>query len=173
MNTPQIGLNGLDAKIFSGASHVSSLIQRWRSEGKRVVFTNGCFDLLHPGHVAYLSEARALGDALILGLNSDASVKLQEKDPHRPIQDQLSRARVLAGLSSVDAVVFFDELTPEVLIRTVRPNVLVKGGDWSPERIAGGTFVAGYGGIVRSLPFLQGNSTTDIIQRILIRYGKG
>jgi rfaE bifunctional protein nucleotidyltransferase chain/domain len=172
MNSPQDGLKTLDAKIFSETNTFLPQLLIWRSEKKRIVFTNGCFDLLHAGHVAYLEEARALGDVLILGLNTDASVKLQEKDPHRPIQDQITRARVLAALSAVDAVVFFNGLTPESLIRVVRPDVLVKGGDWSPDRIAGGLFVTEYGGIVLSLPFLPGNSTTDIIQRILDRYGK-
>jgi len=109
----------------------------WRMKGDRIVFTNGCFDILHRGHVEYLQEAAALGDRLIIGLNSDASVKRQQKGPDRPLNDQDSRAKVLAALRLVDAVVIFDQDTPLELIQLVRPDVLVKGGDWAEETIVG------------------------------------
>jgi D-beta-D-heptose 7-phosphate kinase/D-beta-D-heptose 1-phosphate adenosyltransferase len=140
----------------------------WRSDSEKIVFTNGCFDLLHPGHVQYLSMARDRGDRLIVGVNSDASVR-RLKGEHRPIQDERSRTVLLAALSMVDAVVVFDEDTPLELILALRPEVLVKGGDWAPSRIVGAEQVAAYGGSVFSLPYLEGNSTTDIERKILDR----
>jgi D-glycero-beta-D-manno-heptose 1-phosphate adenylyltransferase len=133
--------------------------------GKKVVFTNGCFDILHIGHVKYLQEAKACGDLLVVALNTDASVK-RLKGPTRPIQDENSRAEIMAALGAVDYVTLFDEPTPEDVIKVVRPDVLVKGGDWKVEQIAGGKFVQSYGGEVRSLQFVQGHSTTSIINKI-------
>jgi D-glycero-beta-D-manno-heptose 1-phosphate adenylyltransferase len=134
-------------------------------KGKKVVFTNGCFDILHIGHVKYLQEAKACGDLLVVALNTDASVK-RLKGPSRPIQDENARAEIMAALGAVDFVTLFDEPTPEDVIKVIRPDVLVKGGDWKVEQIAGGSFVQSYGGEVRSLQFVQGHSTTSIINKI-------
>lgn len=155
---------GYRNKIMSSEDLVS-LISVWKSEGKSIVFTNGCFDLLHLGHISYLEEAAGLGDHLIVGLNSQNSVS-RLKGPSRPIQDEASRSAVLAGLSCVDAVCIFSEDTPLNLIELISPNVLVKGGDWLPEQIVGSTWVLHHGGIVRSLPFIPGYSTTQIVQKI-------
>lgn len=134
------------------------------NQGKKIVFTNGCFDILHRGHVTYLSEARKLGDLLVVGVNSDASVK-RLKGPSRPINSEADRAFVLLGLKSVDAVEIFTEDTPLELIKLIRPHVLVKGGDWKIEQIVGGTEVLSWGGKVLSLNFVNGFSTTSIIER--------
>lgn len=134
--------------------------------GETLVFTNGCFDILHPGHVDYLERARALGSRLAVGLNSDASVR-RLKGPARPVNDERSRALVLAGLACVDHVVIFDEDTPWELIRKLRPRILVKGGDWPVERIVGRELVQKRGGQVLSLPVLPGYSTTNIVRRVL------
>ena len=136
-----------------------------RAAGRRVVFTNGCFDILHPGHIAYLEDAAACGDVLVLGLNSDASVR-RLKGPERPINSERDRAVMLAGLASIDYVTFFEEDTPIELIRAVAPDVLVKGGDWTIGNIVGADFVQGRGGEVFSLPFRQGYSTTSLIEKI-------
>ena len=140
---------------------VQRIVNVWRLKDDRIVFTNGCFDILHRGHVQYLQEAAALGDRLIVGVNSDTSVMRQGKGPGRPINDQESRAMVLAALRCVDAVVIFEEDTPLELIKTVRPDVLVKGGDWKVEQI-----VRAQGGEVRSLGLVEGFSTTGLIGRI-------
>lgn len=132
---------------------------------QKVVFTNGCFDILHVGHVKYLQEARALGDALIVGLNSDASVK-RLKGPSRPIQSQNDRAEILASLECVSAVIIFDEGTPLNLIQNILPNVLVKGGDWAVESIVGYDVVLAKGGEVKSLRFVEGRSSTSVIEKI-------
>lgn len=137
-----------------------------RAAGKKIVFTNGCFDILHPGHVDLLARCRALGDLLVLGLNSDASVRRQSKSPPRPVNPFEARAFVLAHLESVNYVVGFDGDTPLALIKAVRPDVLVKGGDWTPERIVGREVLEGYGGKVLSIPLLPGYSTTALIERI-------
>jgi rfaE bifunctional protein nucleotidyltransferase chain/domain len=129
-------------------------------------FTNGCFDLIHPGHVQYLADARAQGDFLVVGLNSDASVA-RLKGPGRPLQDEAARAAVLLGLRSVDAVVRFDEDTPLELIQALRPDVLVKGGDYTPETVVGRDFVEAQGGRLILIPFLPGHSTSKIEARIL------
>jgi len=133
---------------------------------KRVVFTNGCFDILHAGHVQYLEEAAALGHILVVGLNTDAGIR-GLKGPSRPIVPQDQRALVLAGLACVDRVVPFSEPTPLRLIEALLPDVLVKGGDWAPENIVGADVVLANGGQVRSLAFMPGVSTTAIIKRIL------
>jgi len=145
-------------------------MRRVLPKGYRLVFTNGCFDLLHPGHVDLLGRARALGDGLIVGLNSDASVRRIKKDAKgakRPLNSQASRAFVLAGLEAVDFVVIFDQDTPLELIRAVQPQVLVKGGDWGKESIVGREVVEDAGGQVMSLPLLPGYSTTGLIERII------
>lgn len=131
----------------------------------RVVFTNGCFDILHVGHARYLKDARALGDILVVGLNSDASVK-RIKGETRPVVNENDRAELLSSLASVDYVVLFNDDTPLALIENVAPDVLVKGGDWAPEQIVGSKFVLARGGEVRSLPFHPGRSTTSILERI-------
>ncbi|HUU30171.1 MAG TPA: D-glycero-beta-D-manno-heptose 1-phosphate adenylyltransferase [archaeon] len=140
-------------------------LENHRSTGEKIVFTNGCFDILHPGHIAYMEDARACGDLLVVGLNSDSSVK-RIKGPERPINCGEDRAIMLAGLSSVDYVVFFEEDTPLDLIKAVRPHVLVKGGDWTIPNIVGADFVQECGGEVHSLPFREGYSTTSLIERI-------
>ena len=136
-----------------------------RPRTNRIVFTNGCFDLLHRGHVEYLFAARALGDALVVGLNTDESVR-RLKGPGRPVTSELDRAIVLAGLACVDAVTFFEEDTPRDLIAALLPDVLVKGGDYRPETIVGRAEVEAAGGRVVVLPYLAGRSTTDILHRI-------
>lgn len=133
---------------------------------KKVVFTNGCFDILHKGHVAYLEKARRLGDYLVVGLNSDASVRRLGKGPGRPVNSQKDRAAVLGALRCVDRVVIFGEDTPERLIRKVRPDVLVKGGDWKKENVVGASFVESYGGRVRLIPYVKGFSTTGLLAKI-------
>lgn len=131
----------------------------------RIVFTNGCFDILHVGHARYLRDARALGDLLVVGINSDASVK-RLKGPERPIQTEMDRAELLASLGVVDAVVLFTEDTPRELIEKVAPDILVKGGDWPVDKIEGSKFVLARGGEVKSLPFHPGHSTTSLLERI-------
>lgn len=131
---------------------------------KKIVFTNGCFDLLHIGHVRYLKEARSLGEFLVVGINSDSSVK-QLKGPSRPIQSELDRAEILASLASVDATIIFNESTPELLIQSIKPDILVKGGDWTVDQIVGGAFVQSYGGKVLSLQFIEGKSTTRLVEK--------
>jgi rfaE bifunctional protein nucleotidyltransferase chain/domain len=137
----------------------------WRAQGRRVVFTNGCFDLLHLGHVDYLEKARHLGDALVVGLNTDASVSCLK--PGRPIQDEMSRGRILASLSFVDAVVLFGEPTPLELIELVQPDILVKGDDYAISGIVGHELVLGKGGQVLTVPLVQGYSTSRIIEKIM------
>lgn len=131
-----------------------------------VVFTNGCFDVLHRGHVTYLAQARALGASLVVGVNSDASVKRQGKGDDRPINAETDRMMVLAALESVSMVVVFDEDTPLNLIQTAQPDVLVKGGDWTIDRIVGAPEVQGWGGSVHSIPFLHQRSTTALLNKI-------
>jgi rfaE bifunctional protein nucleotidyltransferase chain/domain len=138
-----------------------------RKAGKKIVFTNGCFDILHAGHVAYLQEAASLGDLLIVGLNTDNSVKRLEKSPARPLQNEYSRSRVMAALGCVAAVVLFDEDTPKELIEEIVPAVLVKGADYLPENIAGAEFVLNHGGKVQTIAFLPGFSTSAIEKKIL------
>lgn len=145
--------------------------ERLRQAGKKVVFTNGCFDLLHPGHVRYLRQARSLGDALIVALNSDRSVR-ELKGDKRPILTEIERAEVMAALEAVDFVTVFDEPTPREIIAALLPDILVKGGDWGVDQIIGREEVEAAGGRVISLPFVDGCSTTDVIERIARRYGQ-
>lgn len=137
----------------------------WRFREHRIVFTNGCFDIIHRGHLEYLSKAALLGDLLLIGLNTDASVG-RLKGPSRPLQDQETRALVLAMMHVVSAVVYFDEDTPLELIKLVRPDVLVKGGDYREEEVVGAGFVRSAGGKVKIIPYITGHSTTEIIRRI-------
>ena len=138
----------------------------WRFKDQKIVFTNGCFDLLHYGHIHYLAAAKTLGDILIVGLNATASVQ-RLKGTHRPINDDLTRQHLLASLFFVDAVIEFEEDTPYALIQWIQPDVLVKGGDWKVEDIVGSDLVLQKGGDVKSLPFVEGYSTTAIEKRIL------
>jgi len=151
---------------LSDKKQVAAERERLRREGKRVVFTNGCFDLLHPGHIRYLAQARALGDALIVAINSDRSVR-DLKGQGRPILNEQERAEVLSGLEAVDFVVVFDDETPRELIADILPDVLVKGGDWAVNEIVGRDEVEAAGGQVISLPYVEGQSTSKIIERIL------
>ncbi len=150
-------------KVLS-ASQLDQAIADFKKNQKKIVFTNGCFDLLHIGHVRYLEQAKALGDILIVGINTDSSVQVL-KGPTRPIQNENDRAEILASLKAVDHTVLFDEETPINLIKIVKPDVLVKGGDWKIEQIVGWDFVQGYGGEVKSLQFVDGKSTTNIIAK--------
>ncbi|HEX4925857.1 MAG TPA: D-glycero-beta-D-manno-heptose 1-phosphate adenylyltransferase [Bdellovibrionales bacterium] len=151
-------------KVLSRESLAQELAQARRN--KKVVFTNGCFDLLHVGHVTYLQQARALGDLLVVALNSDSSVR-KLKGESRPLQNEEDRAKIMAALGCVDFVTVFSEETPETLIRLLKPDVLVKGGDWKIENIVGGPFVQSYGGSVQSLPFVPGRSTSKIVEKIM------
>lgn len=153
------------AEKIVGLQVLLDRLQIHRSRKEKIVFTNGCFDILHPGHIAYLEEARARGDLLVVGLNTDSSVR-KLKGSERPINSQEDRAIMMAGLTCVDYVTFFDEDTPIDLIREVKPDVLVKGGDWTIDKIVGADYVQSRGGQVYSLPFRQGYSTTSLIERI-------
>ena len=141
------------------------IIAYLRKQGKKIVFTNGCFDILHYGHIKYLQDAKGLADVLVLGLNSDSSVK-KIKGSARPINKQLDRARVLSALSCVDYLTIFSEDTPLRLIRLIQPDVLVKGGDWQTEKIVGADFVKARGGKVLAIPYIKGYSTTKLINKI-------
>ena len=143
------------------------LSSKIKEEGQRIVFTNGCFDILHAGHVTYLQEAAALGDFLVVGINSDDSIKRLEKSPARPLQNEFSRTAVMAALGCVGAVVVFDEDTPLQLIQAVKPDVLVKGADYKIEDIVGAAEVLSWGGEVKTLDFLPGYSTSSIEKKIL------
>lgn len=143
--------------------------QRLRRAGQTVVFTNGCFDLMHPGHVSYLQQARALGDALIVALNSDRAVR-ELKGSARPILNEHERAAVMAALGCVDYVTIFDDVSPREIIAALLPDVLVKGGDWGVDQIIGRAEVEAAGGRVLNLPFVAGCSTSEIIERIVSRY---
>lgn len=145
--------------------NLSKLIANYRLKNQKIVFTNGCFDLIHPGHVSYLAEAASLGNRLIVGVNSDSSVQLL-KGAHRPIQDESSRSLVVASLHVVSAVVVFNEQTPLELIKLIMPDFLVKGGDWEPSKIVGADVVISNGGKVLSIPFIDGFSTTAIETKI-------
>ena len=145
-----------------------TLIARLRGEGKRVVFTNGVYDLLHPGHVRYLQAARALGDALIVGVNSDRSVRAN-KGPTRPVNPETERAEVIAALECVDAAIVFDEDTPLEIISRLQPDVLVKGADWAEDAIVGRDVVEARGGRVVRMPIEQGFSTTELITNMQMR----
>ncbi len=154
----------INAKILAPET-LKIRIANWRAQGYKIVFTNGCFDLLHKGHVSYLATAAELGDKLIIGLNADASVK-RLKGEQRPIKNLENRQFILASLESVDAVIAFEEDTPIKLIEKILPDFLVKGGDWKPDQIVGSELVLQNGGEVRSLPFVDGHSTTMLVEKI-------
>ena len=151
-------------KIVS-RQEIEKIARILKKSNKKIVFTNGCFDIIHAGHIEYLREAKKLGDILILGLNSDSSVQ-KLKGRNRPINDENARAIVLSEFKSVDYIVIFQEDTPYDLIEIVKPDVLVKGGDWKETEIVGADIVKKYGGIVKSLEFKEGFSTTKIIEKI-------
>jgi rfaE bifunctional protein nucleotidyltransferase chain/domain len=142
-----------------------------RELGKRLVFTNGCFDILHIGHVRYLNKARSLGDALAVGINSDRSVR-EIKGELRPIVPELERAEVLAALACVDFVFIFDDSTPKRVLDAIVPDILVKGADWSLDEIVGRDTVENAGGVVLNIPLVEGSSTTDLIRKVLEHFGK-
>ncbi len=151
--------------MVSNQSDLRLDVQDLKRAGKKIVFTNGCFDLLHPGHVKLLEQAKSLGDTLIVGINSDGSVR-KNKGANRPVMPEVERAEILAGLAAVDYVVVFDEPTPRELIAAILPNILVKGSDWGADEIVGREDVEGAGGRVVSIPVEPGFSTTNLILRI-------
>ncbi|MBR9861228.1 D-glycero-beta-D-manno-heptose 1-phosphate adenylyltransferase [bacterium] len=155
----------LKDKIFDDRKKLAEEIQRWKDFNDTVVFTNGCFDILHRGHIDYLSKAAEQGDRFVIGVNTDRSVSTL-KGPRRPIIDEDSRALKLAALAFVDAVILFDEDTPLELITELKPNVLIKGGDYTEETVVGADFVKSNGGKVMLIPFLEGYSTSSIIEKI-------
>ena len=144
-------------------------LREWSKEGKKIVFTNGCFDIIHQGHIDYLAKAKDLGDILIIGLNTDQSVSTI-KGKNRPIQDQESRAIILASMQFVDAIVYFSDPTPYELISSIQPDILVKGADYKPEEIVGYDIVKQKGGEIKTLTFLEGYSTTSIENKIIKDY---
>ena len=156
-------------KAIQELEEVVKLRQAYKSDSKKVVFTNGCFDILHAGHVDYLNKSKSFGDILIIGLNSDASLQ-SIKGSKRPIINQDERAFILTNLECVDHVIVFDDDTPEKLIVRLAPDVLVKGADWSKDKIVGGDFVESYGGKVERVEFISNQSTSKIIQTIVDRY---
>ncbi len=158
-------LEKINAQILNSTT-LKSELDKWRSENKRIVFTNGVFDILHLGHIDYLSKAADEGDVLIVGINTDSSVKMLDKGSSRPINDENSRASIIAALRFVDAVILFNESTPYDLINKVQPDVLVKGSDYKPEDIVGYDIVMQNGGEIKTIDFLTGYSTTLIEQRI-------
>jgi D-beta-D-heptose 7-phosphate kinase/D-beta-D-heptose 1-phosphate adenosyltransferase len=158
----------MGGKVIINLEELLRVREGLRAEGRGLVFTNGCFDILHVGHVRYLAEARRLGDALLVAINSDRSVR-RLKGPNRPVMNEAERAEILAALSSVDFVTVFDEESPRKLIAEVLPDVLVKGGDYRLDEIHGREEVEAAGGRVLSLPFVEGASTTGIIERIRMK----
>ena len=157
-------MNRTHNKIIAQAD-LNKVIDRWKEEGQRIVFTNGCFDLLHPGHIDYLEQAKGKGDKLVIGLNTDRSVS-EIKGPERPINNEKFRSILLAALDCVDAVILFDESTPLQLIKQVKPHILVKGSDYEISNIVGANDVIKSGGKVETIPFLEGYSSTQIIEKI-------
>ena len=154
-----------------GKKELLRVIKNLKTRGKRIVFTNGCFDLLHIGHIRYLEKARTLGDILVVGVNSDSSVRIL-KGPKRPILPAKERAEILSGLGCVDYITIFNEQDPLKLITSLHPHVLVKGGDWTKEQIVGGDVVERSGGKVVIIPFVKGTSTSNLIGTILKKYEK-
>ena len=158
----------LESTLLSKITDAASLkrkIAMWRFQDKKVVFTNGCFDIVHLGHIDYLEKAHALGGRLVLGLNTDASVS-RLKGPLRPVVNEYARARLMAALSFVDAVILFDEQTPSQLIEALKPDILVKGDDYTVETIAGADFVLSNGGEVKTIALVKGYSTSALIEKI-------
>ena len=159
-------MSGTKVKKLASLKRIAAALNK---KGRKIVFTNGCFDILHYGHVMYLEKAKRSGDCLIVGINSDLSVK-KIKGPNRPIVNEFDRARVLAGLQSVDFVVIFNEETPLKLIQTLKPDVLIKGSDWKNKGIVGSDFVKSYGGKVLTVKLAKGRSTTNLIKQIAKTY---
>lgn len=157
-------IEAINNKIYS-LSELEKQVKQWSKENKKIVFTNGCFDIIHQGHIDYLAKARDLGDKLIIGLNTDLSVS-SIKGPTRPIQDEKSRAIILASMQFVDAIVYFSDPTPYELIKTLQPDILVKGADYKPQDIVGYDIVKAKGGEIITLTYLEGYSTTNIIKKI-------
>lgn len=153
-----------EKKILS-QNQAKEKVAEWQSEGQKIVFTNGCFDIVHLGHIDYLEKARNLGDRLVLGLNTDSSVN-RLKGPTRPVVNEYARSRMMAAFEFVDAVILFDEPTPKELIETICPDILVKGDDYSIENIVGADFVINRGGEVKTIPLVKGYSTTSLIEKI-------
>lgn len=160
----------MKSKIVSDKT-LFHLIEREKDKGRRIVFTNGCFDILHAGHVSYLWEAKKLGDILVVGLNSDSSIS-SIKGPGRPVMSETDRSAVLAALEPVDYVVIFDAPDPLDIITLIKPDVLVKGEDWDEKDIIGAGFVKAYGGEVKRIPLVPGRSTTAIIETIVSRFAQ-
>lgn len=158
-------LRNINSKIADQKEQLERELAFWRFKNKKIVFTNGCFDILHRGHVEYLAQAASLGDLLILGLNTDSSIK-RLKGEGRPVNDQYARALVLSGLSFITKVVYFDQDTPYDLIRYIQPDVLVKGSDYAPENIVGYDIVKAKGGEVVTIRFVEGFSTTNTILKL-------
>lgn len=155
--------------IIESRVEIIEIRKKLKNEGKKVVFTNGCFDILHAGHVDYLNKARSMGDVLIVGMNSDSSIR-RIKGELRPIVPQKERAFLVGNLKAVDYVTFFDEDTPGELISSLIPDVLVKGADWKIDQIVGRDVVEAHGGEVKTIKFVNNQSTTNIIQTVLERY---
>lgn len=158
-------MNDISQKIYTSFKDFFNTLKDWKTHNYKLVFTNGCFDLIHRGHIDYLIESARLGDKLIVGLNTDQSVRLL-KGEKRPLIDENSRARVMAALEMVDAVILFDEETPYNLIKSVQPDVLVKGNDYAIEEIAGFDIVLGRGGSVKTIELTEGFSTSSLIEKI-------
>lgn len=156
-------------KKIKTVTALKSILATYQKHGKKIVFTNGCFDILHTGHVRYLSQAKRCGDILVVALNSDRSVE-RIKGKNRPIVSERDRAEVIASLEAVDFVTFFDQDTPYQVIASLQPNILVKGGDWKKNEIVGADLVEKQGGEVKTIPYLKGNSSTNVIQNILKKY---
>ena len=154
-----------DLNILNSNAQQLNLIYTWKKKGQKIVFTNGCFDILHAGHISYLREAKAIGDKLVVGLNSDESIRAI-KGADRPVQNLYSRFSVLNALQSVDAVIVFSAETPLKIIQMVKPDFLIKGADWKVEQIVGADFVQSYGGEVKNIPILKGYSSSAIIKKI-------
>ncbi|MCF8368202.1 MAG: D-glycero-beta-D-manno-heptose 1-phosphate adenylyltransferase [Bacteroidales bacterium] len=157
--------NQLNKQKIHQSDQLDSLLAYWKFKNYKIVFTNGCFDIIHLGHIDYLSKARSLGNLLVIGLNTDQSVR-QLKGENRPVNDQLARAEILASFSFVDAVIYFDEETPYNLIKKVQPDILVKGSDYKAEDIVGYDIINAKGGKVITIDFLEGYSTSGIINKI-------
>ena len=158
-------------KKIKGRKELLRIIKNLKAKGKQIVFTNGCFDVLHLGHVRYLEEAKALGDVLVVGVNSDSSVR-KLKGPKRPILPEQERTEILSGLGCVDYITIFNEADPLKLITSLKPNLLVKGGDWTREQIVGREVVERSGGELVIIPFVKGASTSNVIDTILKRFQK-
>ncbi|MBL4715070.1 D-glycero-beta-D-manno-heptose 1-phosphate adenylyltransferase [Sphingobacteriaceae bacterium AH-315-L07] len=156
-------LENIKSKVLN-QDQLQIQLEEWKSEKKKIAFTNGCFDIIHRGHIHYLAQAADLGDYLIVGLNTDDSVR-KLKGNNRPVQDENTRAEILASLSFISAVILFEENTPINLIETINPHILIKGGDYQESDIVGADFVKANGGEVKTIPFLDGHSTSELIAK--------